>query len=1382
MSGKRRTDRYPTAQLYRVARMTPPVRPEDLARFIPAFLAAKAAADPAPPAAAGTEPAHAAVLFADISGFTALSERLAASGAEGVEDLTRALNAYFGKLIDVITAHGGDVVKFAGDALLAFWPVAAEAELSRVARTAARCGLDVQSAIKSVVAGTGHKLSLRAGVGAGPVAVVTVGGVFDRWEVVVVGPAVVEATAAAGAGEPGWVVLGSRAWDLVRPGGTGTELTPAFTRLDAIGPGERPVPLAAAAVPGEAVPALLSFVPAAIHRRLAARQSGWLAELRRLTVLFVNLPGLSHQTPLAKAQEVMQALQRELYRYEGSVNKLSTDEKGVTFVAALGLPPLAHEDDPARGTLAALAIHARLAGLGWACSVGVTTGRVFCGTVGGETRCEFTIIGDAVNLSARLMQAAAGGVLCDERTFLAARDRFDWETLPPVQLKGKAHPTPVFRPLGAGKDVVGLKHAEEMVGRAAERQRLDEVARRLLRDRVSCVVLIEGEAGIGKSTLVADVLRRAHKLDLTTWVGAALAIERSTPYYVWRAVFRQLFRLDPAAPPDDQRRRVVDHLAFDPGLGPLAPLLDAVLALDFPATPETAEMFGEVRLNTTNALLVRLLARETARAPLQLVLEDCHWLDSASWALVRLAAEQVPALLVVIVTRPLTDPLPRDYAPLAAAPTTTRLALSPLSPEEGIALVKRRLGVADVPEPMAALLAAKAQGNPFFIEELAYALRDAGKVLVRDGRCVVAAGQDLRALPFPDTVQGVVTSRIDRLAPPEQLTLKVASVIGRTFSKALLRDVSPIEDDKPHLDRHLDVLTAQSLTMLEAPDPDPAYCFRHVITQEVSYQMMPPAQRKTLHRVVAEWYEREHRQDLSPHYPLLAKHWSNTDCAAKAIDYLEKSGENAMRDCAHEEAVTFFTQALALDEQAGGAGDRFRRAGWWRQLAEAYYHLSDLGTARRHYHTALELLGYPSPRTAAGFAVAAAWEFARQLAHRAFPRRFFGRHKDQAPARLEAARAYERLVQIHYLNNAKVPSVHAAYRALNLSEGVGECPELARNYSHAAVFGGLLMMHRSARAYARRAREVAGRVNQQSCTAYVEFIRGVYWVTVGAWEDAERDLTTAVEMTDRIGERRRWYESGFTLANALSRKGDYPAGAALAEKLARAGTARGVPQVQVWGHSWQLWCLLAVAPDRERLRPPEDALADCLAAHPMIPLADQILGYGLLALARWRRGEKEPAARAAEAAERIIAQTNQISHYLPPAYGGLAEVYLGLWADRPDDPAVAREMAGRLRRLCKTLSQFSLMYPIGTPTALLVKGQYEWQGGRPARAVRLWRRSLAAAERYRMPYEQGQAHAELARRLPAGPAAAAHRSRARELFSRTGAVADARRLDGPRYG
>ena len=168
-----------------------------------------------------------------------------------------------------------------------------------------------------------------------------------------------------------------------------------------------------------------------------------------------------------------------------------------------------------------------------------------------------------------------------------------------------------------------------------------------------------------------------------------------------------------------------------------------------------------------------------------------------------------------------------------------------------------------------------------------------------------------------------------------------------------------------------------------------------------------------------------------------------------------------------------------------------------------------------------------------------AWEMAKQTVHRLWPSRFLGRACAEAPRLLEAARAYERLVQIRYLNNAKVPTIHATFRGLNLAELVGTCPELARSYANAAVITGLLTFHGTARAHTRRAAETAQQVDQLSCTAYVNLIRSVYWVTVGEWDQAESDLTKAIDIAERVGERQRWHECMSTLAAALSRRGDY---------------------------------------------------------------------------------------------------------------------------------------------------------------------------------------------------------------------------------------------------
>jgi len=231
--------------------------------------------------------------------------------------------------------------------------------------------------------------------------------------------------------------------------------------------------------------------------------------------------------------------------------------------------------------------------------------------------------------------------------------------------------------------------------------------------------------------------------------------------------------------------------------------------------------------------------------------------------------------------------------------------------------VQQRLGVKSLPAPVADLIREKAEGHPFFSEELAYALRDAHFIHCEQGECAVAAGVDLRAVAFSDTVQGVITSRIDRLPPQTQITLKVASVVGRVFAYRILRDIHPIEADKQQLPHHLRQLEQLDLTPLNTPEPDLAYVFKHILTQEVAYNLMLFAQRRSLHRAVAQWYERTYATDLAPFYPVLAHHWIGAEDWTNAVAYLEKAGEQALRRGAYREAGGSFTEVL----RRAGRGD-----------------------------------------------------------------------------------------------------------------------------------------------------------------------------------------------------------------------------------------------------------------------------------------------------------------------------------------------------------------------------------------------------------------------------------------------------------------------------
>ncbi|MBI3964009.1 MAG: adenylate/guanylate cyclase domain-containing protein, partial [Chloroflexi bacterium] len=375
---------------------------EGFASYVPALTLRRQATDPAPVTSPQAERLAAAVLFADVSGFTALTERLAARGPEGVEDLTHILNDYFGQVVDLIAVHGGDVVKFAGDALLVLWPAAVfDEDLATATRRAAQCGLALQEQLGNYEALPGVRFSQRVSVGAGEVVVMDVGGVFGRWESLVTGEPILQVGLAEKLAEPGEVLVAAAAAELLLDTVSGDVLPGGELRLRTVTAPIPPRSLERPHLSAEAERALLPYIPGAVRARLSAGQTHWLAELRQLTVIFVSLPDLNAKTPLEEAQRMMRTLQTVVYRYEGSINKINVDDKGVMVLAAFGLPPLAHEDDPVRGVQAALAMQAELRDLGWRSPIGVTTGRVFCGLIGSETRREYTVIGDTVNLSAR---------------------------------------------------------------------------------------------------------------------------------------------------------------------------------------------------------------------------------------------------------------------------------------------------------------------------------------------------------------------------------------------------------------------------------------------------------------------------------------------------------------------------------------------------------------------------------------------------------------------------------------------------------------------------------------------------------------------------------------------------------------------------------------------------------------------------------------------------------------------------------------------------------------------------------------------------------------------------------------------------------------------
>lgn len=1313
----------------------------DLASYLPAFILRRMGRDATLTMAPSLEHFPAAALFADLSGFTALTEQLSLHNPAGTEELTQILDLYFGHLVRVVTAHGGDVMKFAGDGLLALWY--GEEDLAQLAQRAVQCGLAIQMMMSPEMWGsfesTTTPLKIRVGVGAGQVTTMHIGGIFGRWELLVTGEPIRQTGLAESQAQPGDVVIAAEAWPLVATSCMGVALPSGGVRLVSL---TDYLPMRALEVPllhAEMADSLRFYLPKAILARMDAGQTAWLAEQRRVTVLFINLPDLQAATPLSQAQAMMRSIQSMLYRYEGSISRLGTDAKGPTLVAALGLPPFSHEDDPERGARAALDIHAALAEQGLRCAIGITTGQALCGAVGGEVRREYTMMGSMVNRSARLMQAAAQlnpedgmTILCDAATMSATHHALRFERLAPLRLKGVREPVVVYRPLALALPAMVREPAPTMgplIGRQRERALMQTFLHNLVAQGQGATLILEGDEGIGKTRLLHELEHTARQAGIETKMGIGRSVD-AAPYGAWRTIFRALLLNDAAQWP-------ADLLGDD--LMPLAPLLRAVLHVELPETAITAQMSGQVRADNTRDLLVRLLDRAAQRSLLALIIEDAQWLDTSSWALLLAVAERVERLLLVVATRPLSDP-PPEYQRLAYLPHTRRISLGGLEPSQIRDLLAQHLGVERVPAAIWQLIADRSQGNPFFSEELLHALRQNGLITVVGRECQIVARvgdpiQVLNAVPLPSTIEGLITSRIDRLTAAQQLTLKVASVIGRSFALSTLNAIHPVEDDPNHLVEQLFTLQQAGLVLIEAFDPELLYTFRHAVVAEVAYNLMSFRQRRQLHRALAEYYTAD--GDAAQ----LAYHWRQADEPDRAVGYLARAGEQALAAGAYREASSFLREAIQI---SGGSHDTtatpdlVTRIRWERQLAEAYHGLGRLNESRDLLERAEEHLSRLLPVHLRRTMMGLGWLLLRQGLRTILPLPAPRREPDSEVLR-EAARTSMLLAQLSYYNSQLPEAIRAALRSLSLAERSGETPELAAAYASAHLATGFIAP--LSRRYQHRALDLAHQINHLPTYAWVYQAQGIAAIDHANWRRATAALNLALAVAEHLGDQRRRAECLGMLALAALLQGQIQTAQDRYAELYAAAQTSGDLQVCTWGLIGQAEVLLQSGDDAQALAMLE--VADGLLAENLgSTRAEEIWAYGLHAKLAWRSGHTERAQTLADTADDLVGEHPPVAVYALGGYLALAEVTLELGA--------TQRQTRRLRRITIMLGQLARIFPVVRPSVLIWRGRAAWLRGQPQRARRTWQRAANLAQQMEMPYIEARALIALAQSTGVG--------------------------------
>ena len=624
--------------------------------------------------------------------------------------------------------------------------------------------------------------------------------------------------------------------------------------------------------------------PAHLADKIRSTRRALEGERKLVTVLFADVVHSMELIEGVDAEEWHRVLDRffqilatGIHRFEGTINQFTGDG-----IMALFGAPIAHEDHARRGCHAALDLIGALGeyastlaarGLGFAVRMGLNSGEVVLGRIGDDLRMEYTALGHTVGLAARVQQMAAPGtVWVTEHTARLVEGFFTVRDRGTPAMKGVSTPVRVFEVVGTGAlrtrlDQSRRRGFSRLVGREAELARLW----RLLEEALAAngrVVGVVGDAGVGKSRVCLEFVERCRAQGIAVHEAHCPAHGAAVPLLPIRELVRHCLGL--ASDEPDVPRAVGERLAAVGGSAADAPLVLELLGVPDPAAP--AHPATGPGLASFVAGLVRTLARAE---PCVLLVDDVHWMDAASAAVLREIAAAAPGARVLVVT----NFRPEHDADWMSGPHCGRLPLAPLGPDASQALLADLLG----PDPSVAelldVVGERTAGNPFFIEEVVRTLAGSGSLAGRPGAYRLAA--PIETLAIPASVQSLLSARIDRLGSQAKDVLQVAAVIGKQFDRALLRAVLACDDGA--LATPLATLEEAELVRELTGDPIARYAFCHPLTQEVTYQGQLGDRRARLHGSVASALQTLMADRLGEHAALIAHHWRAAGMKYEAV-------------------------------------------------------------------------------------------------------------------------------------------------------------------------------------------------------------------------------------------------------------------------------------------------------------------------------------------------------------------------------------------------------------------------------------------------------------------------------------------------------------------
>ena len=900
--------------------------------------------------------ADGSVLFADISGFTPVTEslRVTLGRRRGAEELTSHLNRVYDALIAAVELYNGSIIGFAGDAITC-WFGGESTALRAVA-----CGfalLDAMSPVAQIALPDGGtlELGLKVVISSGETKRFVVGEPDIQLIDAIAGMTVTRLAIGEALVKRGEVLADEITIQRLGVSVPVREWRASETERFAVLEPFEPAPNLASPFQVTVLSAeqLRAWLLPVLARHMDAGLGEFQIELRPVTTLFLRFSGIDYDADNdaeARLNRLVRLVQGIVQRYEGNVLQLTIGDKGSYLYVVFGAP-VAHEDDTVRTLNAALDIRVAVAELDGIdpVQIGISRGIMRTGAYGSASRRTYGVHGDETNLAARLMtQAEPGTILLSESLLRANLDDFTLESLPPIQVKGKANPIQVFRLTGRRERSFEARfYTTPLVGREDELTQVREALQPIFDGRHAGLIYVYGEPGMGKSRLAFEAQQRLQAEASVTWLtGQADQLNRA-PLNVFAYFLRPHF---------GQRRdaeREVNLSAFDAGFESLLTLSDeanradlllyqsylaGLVGLVISGSPyEVAD--EKLRIDNGIAALKAWARAESVRQPLVIHLEDAKWLDAISLRAVQQLTynmDDVP-LALLLTSRYNDDGTPFAIPNIYSVPVYA-LDLNRLN-DEGVRSVAQAVTGGGLSDQLVQFVRERAEGNPFFTEQLVLDLEERG-VLVES-----ESGWDIdpdAAAEVPSGVNAVLIARLDRLAGQVKLVVQTGAVLGREFDVMVLSRMLRAEDSPA-------IREAERESIWSALD-ELRYLFRHALLRDAAYHMQAQQRLKELHRLAAETIEILYPEDETQ-YDTLLEHWDEAGIADKFLYYTMPVCERLVGITAdYVRAEHLLTKALAL-------GETPFRATLLRLLGDSLQLRGEYSTAAAQYEACLSVSG-----------------------------------------------------------------------------------------------------------------------------------------------------------------------------------------------------------------------------------------------------------------------------------------------------------------------------------------------------------------------------------------------------------------------------------------